>query len=160
MSIVCLTAAVFLALPAVLAAEAKEPASAVEVVADSSTPVPTARSGAGYRYQKGGWTYVHLQGPPAEVGYQHGYLLSAEIEDMYQVLKLENTHETKRNWAFFREASRKMLWSHIDSEYQQELEGIAKGVQAKGAKLDVWDIVAMVAHAGHPVERTFWQRPS
>ena len=36
-----------------------------------------------------------------------------------------------------------MLWPHIDTEYQQELEGIAKGVQSKGMKLDVWDIVAL-----------------
>ena len=36
-----------------------------------------------------------------------------------------------------------MLWPHIDAEYQQELEGIAKGVQSKGVKLDVWDIVAL-----------------
>jgi hypothetical protein len=38
-----------------------------------------------------------------------------------------------------------MLWPHIEPEYQQELEGIAKGVQAQGIKLDVWDIVAINA---------------
>jgi hypothetical protein len=38
-----------------------------------------------------------------------------------------------------------MLWPHIEPEYQQELEGIAKGVQSKGVKLDVWDIVALNA---------------
>jgi hypothetical protein len=36
-----------------------------------------------------------------------------------------------------------MLWPHIDAEYQRELKGIAKGVQSKGVKLDVWDIVAL-----------------
>jgi hypothetical protein len=36
-----------------------------------------------------------------------------------------------------------MLWPHIDAEYRQELEGVAKGVQSKGVKLDVWDIVAL-----------------
>ncbi len=113
--------------------------------AESPAQTPSATYGAGYRYERGGWTYLHLQGTPAEIGYQHGYLLAAEIEDTYQVLKLENTHSTRRNWAFFRQASQKMLWPHIDPEYQQELEGIAKGVQAKGIKLDVWDIVAMNA---------------
>jgi len=99
----------------------------------------------GYRFQRGGWTYVHLQGTPAEIGFQHGRLLSAEIADMVGVIRLENTHDTKRDWEFFREAGRKMLWPHIDAEYQQELEGIAKGVQSKGLKLDVWDIVAINA---------------
>jgi hypothetical protein len=97
----------------------------------------------GYRFQRGGWTYVHLEGTPAQVGFQHGRLLSGEILDMVGVVKLENEHGTKRNWDFYRDAARKELWPHIDAEYQQELEGIAKGVQAAGVKLDVWDIVAL-----------------
>jgi hypothetical protein len=97
----------------------------------------------GYRFQRGGWTYVHLEGTPAQIGYQHGRLLSAEILDMVGVMKVETEHSTKRNWAFYREAGRKQLWPHIDAEYQQELEGIAKGVQAAGVKLDIWDIVAI-----------------
>jgi hypothetical protein len=103
------------------------------------------QSGAmpGYRFQSGGWTYVHLEGTPAEIGFQHGQLLSAEIEDMVGVVKLESTHDTKRDWEFFREAGRKMFWPQIDLEYRQELEGIAKGVRSKGVKLDVWDIVAL-----------------
>jgi hypothetical protein len=106
--------------------------------ADSSLTV-----GAGYRFDRGGWTYVHLEGTPAEIGYQHGHLLSAEIADMVRVSQIENTHSTHRNWEFFREAGRKMLWPHIELEYRQELEGIAKGVESKGVKLDVWDIVAL-----------------
>ena len=96
-----------------------------------------------YRFDRGGWTYVHLQGSPADIGYQHGYLLSAEIEDNYHVLKLESEHSTKRDWAFFRNAARTILWPNIDPEYQEELKGIAAGVAAKGVNLDLWDIVAM-----------------
>jgi len=105
---------------------------------DSPTTV-----GAGYRFDRGGWTYVHLEGTPAEIGYQHGRLLAAEIEDMVEVSRIENAHSTHRNWEFYRDAARKMLWPHIEVEYQQELEGIAKGVQSKGVKLDVRDIVAV-----------------
>jgi hypothetical protein len=99
----------------------------------------------GYRVDHGGWAFVHLEGTPGQIGFQHGSLLSAEIEDMVKVIKLESTHDTKRSWEFFRDASRKMLWPHIDAEYQQELEGIAKGVQSKGVNLDVWDVVALNA---------------
>ena len=102
-----------------------------------------AQAFPGYRFQRGGWTYVHLEGTPAQIGYQHGRLLSVEILDMVGVIKLESEHGTKRNWDFYREAARKELWPHIDAEYQQELEGIAKGVQSAGVKLDVWDIVAL-----------------
>jgi hypothetical protein len=119
--------------------------AAASFALSAAARTPVASQGKSYRMQKGGWTYVHLEGSPAEIGFQHGYLLAAEIEDMYNVLKLENTHSTKRNWAFFRDASRTMLWPHIEPQYQQELEGIAKGVAARGVKLDVWDIVAMNA---------------
>jgi phospholipase B-like protein len=96
-----------------------------------------------YTFEHNGWTYVHLQGTPEQIGYQHGYLLAPQIEDAYQVFKLEDEHGTKRDWAFYRNAAKTILWPHIDPEYQQELAAIAEGVQAKGIKLDVWDIVAL-----------------
>jgi hypothetical protein len=114
----------------------------VPASAAAGNAMPSSTS-PGYRVDHGGWAFVHLKGTPAEIGYQHGRLLSAEIEDLVKVIKLESTHETRRDWQFFRESSRKMLWPHIDAEYKQELEGIAKGVQSKGVKLDVWDIVAL-----------------
>jgi len=56
------------------------------------------------------------------------------------------THSTKRDWEFFRKAAKEMLWPNIDSEYQQELEGIVEGLRARtGSKLDVYDIVAFNA---------------
>lgn len=116
------------------------PAQGTSSPAQSST---ANSASPGYRFENGGWTYVHLEGSPAQIGFQHGQLLSAEIEDMVAVIKLESTHATKRNWDFYRDAARKQLWPHIDAEYQQELEGIAKGVESKGSKLDVWDIVAL-----------------
>ena len=113
--------------------------------AADSTPAASTQTGIhhSYRFEKSGWTYVHLEGTPAEIGYEHGQLLASEIEDLVSVIKLETAHDTRRNWEFYREAGRKMLWPHIDAEYQQELKGIAKGVQSKGVKLDVWDIVAL-----------------
>jgi hypothetical protein len=108
-----------------------------------TTPAHDARLDGGYTFERNGWTYVHLQGTPEQIGYQHGYLLAKQIEDAYHVFKLEDEHGTQRDWAFYRNAAKTILWPHIDPEYQQELSGIAKGVQAKGIKLDVWDIVAL-----------------
>ncbi len=104
-----------------------------------------ARLKKAYRFQQGGWTYVHLEGSPAEIGYQHGYLLAPEIADAFGVVKLFDTHQTQRDWEFFRTTAREMLWPHIDAEYQQELQGIADGVKAHGVDLDVYDIVALNA---------------
>jgi hypothetical protein len=99
----------------------------------------------GYRFQKGGWTYVHLEGSPAEIGFQHGYLLAPEIADALEAIRLFDTHQTQRDWEFFRRTAREVLWPHIDAEYQQELQGIADGVKAHGVDLDVYDIVALNA---------------
>ena len=98
-----------------------------------------------YRFQQGGWTYVHLEGSPAEIGFQHGYLLAPEIQDAFQAIQLQMLHNTKRDWEFFRKTAREMLWPHIDAEYQQELQGIVDGLKAQGASLDVDDIVAFNA---------------
>ena len=98
-----------------------------------------------YRFQKGGWTYVHLEGSPSDIGFQHGYLLAAEIKDAFEAIKLFDTRQTQRDWEFFRKTAREMLWPHIDAEYQQELQGIADGMKAHGVDLDVYDIVALNA---------------
>ena len=120
-------------------------ALAAFAAAQSSSTHHDSRLEGSYRFERGGWTYVHLQGSPEQIGFQHGYLLAAEIEDTYHVLKLEAEHSTKRDWGFFRDAGRTILWPHIDAEYQKELQGIADGAASKGVNLDVWDIVAMNA---------------
>ncbi len=106
---------------------------------------PDPRLDKAYRFQQGGWTYVHLEGSPSDVGYQHGYLLAPEVQDAFEAIKLFDTHQSLRDWEFFRTTARQMLWPHIDAEYQQELQGIADGVKAHGVDLDVWDIVALNA---------------
>ncbi len=108
---------------------------------------PDARLQKAYRFQQGGWTYVHLEGSPSEIGFQHGYLLATEIADAFEVTKLMDTRQSQRNWAFFRQAAREMLWPHIDAEYRQELQGIADGLKARGVELDVYDVVALNAFA-------------
>jgi len=106
---------------------------------------PNPRLEKAYRFQQSGWTYVHLEGSPADVGYQHGYLLAPEIQDAFEAIKLFDTHQSQHDWEFFRTTARQMLWPHVDAEYQQELQGIADGVKAHGVDLDVWDIVALNA---------------
>jgi len=93
--------------------------------------------------QKNGWTFVHLEGTPAEVGYQHGYLLSREIEDGAKVKILEQTHGSRYDWQFFRDAAKNMMWPHIEQEYRDEMQGISDGLRARGSKLDLWDVVAV-----------------
>src|SRR6185437_6835348 len=113
------------------------------MAASTASSPKDARLAGSYRFERGGWTYVHLQGAPEQIGFQHGYLLASEIADYAHVLKVETKHNTHRDWQFYREAGRTILWPHVDSEYQKELKGIAAGVAARGVNLDLWDIVAM-----------------
>ncbi|HTM49703.1 MAG TPA: C45 family peptidase [Bryobacteraceae bacterium] len=129
--------------PAVLTLALLFAAAAVLV---SREPQPDPRLKHAFRRPaENGWTFVHLEGSPSEIGYQHGYLLPAEIQDAQRVISLELLQDTKRNWNFFRDAARTELWPHIETQYRQELAGIAAGLQARGAKLDVWDVVALNA---------------
>jgi Phospholipase B len=93
-----------------------------------------------------GWTYVHLEGSPSEIGFQHGYLLAREIEDFQKVVALELGHDTKKDWSFFRSAAEQVLWPHVEQEYRDEMQGLASGLAARGVKLDLWDVVAINAY--------------
>jgi hypothetical protein len=104
-----------------------------------------ARLKPAYRFTRAKWIYIHLEGSPADMGYQHGYLLAPEIADGFAVVKFRNTYSTKRDWEFFRETAKTVLWPGIDPEYQQELQGIADGLKARGVQMDVWDVVALNA---------------
>ena len=98
-----------------------------------------------YRFEEGGWIYVHLEGTPGQIGFQHGYLLAPEIADAFEAIKLEDTHLTRKDWDFFRKAAHEMLWPKIDQEYQEELTGITAGLKAHGVSMDIDDVVALNA---------------
>ena len=112
----------------------------------AAEPAPAdPRLAGAYRFEKGGWIYLHLEGAPGQIGFQHGYLLAPEIADAFEAIKLIDTHNSKRGWEFFRTAAREMLWPKIDAEYQEELKGIVEGVKARGVSLGTDDVVALNA---------------
>lgn len=125
---------------------------ALSISSASSTRAGTPETelkGAFRRSENNGWTFVHLQGTPHEIGFQNGYLLAPEIEDTLKVTILEQTHDRKKDWQFFRDAAQNMMWPHIEPEYREELQGITDGVNSHGVKpgmkIDLWDVVALNA---------------
>ncbi len=127
-----------------LAAPAKSMKSTAAARQAATIEIDPRLRGA-YRFDKAEWIYVHLQGSPGDIGFQHGYLLAPEISDAFQAVKLLDTHTTQRNWDFFRKAAREMLWPRIDKEYQEELLGIVAGLRARSVPLDIDDVVALNA---------------
>src|SRR5437016_6777289 len=96
---------------------------------------------------RNGWTFVHLEGSPSDIGFQNGYLLAPEIEDLKGTVALEAAHDSHQDWNFFRDAAKNMMWPHIEKEYREELQGIAGGLKARGVNLDGWDVLAINAAA-------------
>jgi hypothetical protein len=111
------------------------------IASPQSSPDP--RLTGSYKFNEGGWTYVHLEGKPGQIGFQHGYLLAREIEDIVNVYRVKTQHEDKQEWSFYRDAAKKILWPHLDKEYKQELQGVVEGLHAQNSQLDLWDIVAL-----------------
>src|SRR6266403_3265891 len=124
---------------AVALSRSKQPA------APAAAPSEAMLAGSSSKPPVSGWTVVHLSGSPAQIGYQHGYLLAPEIADLQKVFLLELTHDTGKDWNFYRDAAKNVMWPHIEQEYRDEMQGIADGLQAHGVKLDLWDVVVMNA---------------
>src|SRR5215471_19150952 len=114
--------------------------------------------GSAFRRDRNGWIYLHLEGTPDQIGYQHGYLVAPEIREVLRVFSQYLPHTTKRDWQFYRQAAHSMFWDKIGDEYQREIAGIARGAYARlkgdagknhnggrAAKIDADDILALNA---------------
>jgi len=130
--------------------------SEAQTHASDVPPADSARLQKAHRFEKHGWIYVHLEGSPEEIGYQHGFLLADEIADLLRVIKPYLAGATKRDWSFYRQASERMLWNRIDTEYRREIDGIARGLAAKGVAADRWDLVALNANQELPYYYVPW----
>jgi Phospholipase B len=115
------------------------------MAASDAAKTDARMKGAYRRPVVNGWTQVHLEGTPSQIGYQHGVLLAPEIADLQKAFALELTHENGKDWTFFREAGKNMMWPHVETEYREEMQGIADGLKSQGVALDLWDVVAMNA---------------
>jgi len=98
-----------------------------------------------FRQDKNGWIFVHLTGTPAEIGFQHGWHLADEINDLLRTMSFYFEHTKNRPWAFFRQAAERMFWPRLDQDLRQEIESIAQGVRARKPELayDQMDITAL-----------------
>ncbi|HEY4148001.1 MAG TPA: C45 family autoproteolytic acyltransferase/hydrolase [Chitinophagaceae bacterium] len=117
------------------------------ILAACQSPKPQDPLAKASREDKNGWVYVHLEGTPSEIGYQHGYLLAPEIDTtlrMFQYFIPRDT--THKDWAFFRRCARNFLWDKLDREYKDEINGIVAGLHARQKNYDSLDITALNAY--------------
>jgi len=108
----------------------------------SDTPKRNNRLAKASRENNNGWIYVHLEGSPSEIGYQHGNLLAKDIDTSIRAVSYLLQHETKRDWQFYRAAAKNFLWDKLDREYKDEINGIVAGLRDKEFDYDSLDITA------------------
>ncbi len=103
------------------------------------------RFGPGFRENRNGWIFVHIEGDPSERGIQYGALMAQEIDEFITVLKVYLKENTGKDWDFFREAARSFMMDKLGEEYRNELTGIVTGMGLEGISMDLVDIVAQNA---------------
>lgn len=105
--------------------------------------LPASLTAAPARMERKGWIQVKLSGTPREIGLEHARLLHREIADGLKAIQLNVTHQTNKDWGFYRKAAQEILWPKVENEYRLELQGLADGLKEKGLALDLWDVVAL-----------------
>jgi len=99
------------------------------------------------RENRNGWVYVHLEGSPSDIGYQHGYLLAEEIDTTLRMFRYFIPNDTThKDWALYRQSARNFLWDKLDREYKDEINGIVAGLHARNKNYDSLDITALNAY--------------
>lgn len=101
------------------------------------------RLAAASRTESNGWIYVRLEGPPTQIGFQHGYLLAGEIDEAVTVIAHFLKHTTKKDWSFYKKTAEELFWPQMESEYKQEIDGMAAGLAARGKRLGRNDLLAL-----------------
>jgi hypothetical protein len=124
----------------------------VEEVDDITAYVPMESvrwAGKGFRYDDGGWKYIHIEGEPYERGRQYGELVADDIVRYMEKLGTQkNRQDVVNGWAQVRLLTDSLFLRKYDPEYLEEMKGIADGANKAGVKfkdreLDVLDIAAL-----------------
>ncbi len=121
------------------------------VAADTFAPDPASvrRHGPAYRYPQAGWTVIHIEGDAYPRGYQHGKLLATEIGNYVRSLAAQQSKAAPNDgWKLTRTVVNAAFLRKFDRELLDEMQGIADGASAGGAKfderpLDLLDIVCI-----------------
>ena len=89
---------------------------------------------------------MHLEGTPAEIGFQHGYLLAAEIKDTFKAVSTRDGPRREEGLGVLPQGrARGLLAARGSRSTARNCTGIVEGLKARGVKLDIWDIVAINA---------------
>jgi len=111
------------------------------VAAGPLTPPQREWLARAHRFDREGWVYLRIDGPPRERGFQHGYLLAREIDESLRATRREWEYESGMDWAWLVQKAETMLVPRIDAELLAEMDGIVEGLAAAGVRTTRAEIV-------------------
>jgi len=113
-------------------------------------PLETVRwAGKGFRYDEGGWSFVHIEGEPYERGRQYGELVAADLTRFLDKVAIQKSaQDPAKAWAQARQMVDALFLRKFEVEYLEEMKGIADGANKggarfKGRELDLLDVVSL-----------------
>lgn len=140
-SALCLPAVLFLLLLLPVPAWSAEPQLS-STIAVPERDGEVIQHGDGYRFERDGWIYLHIEGEPYERGVQHGNLLAQELDEILRSVRYVVPWSTGKSWEYFVEAAGDMFPRHLDAEYLAEIQGIADGAKAAGVDITWEEVLA------------------
>jgi len=99
-----------------------------------------------YRFERAGWTYVHVEGDPRALGFQHGYLLAPEIAESKRVMVEMWRHQTGMEWAWLVEQTKRFMSPALGQEIREEIDGLVEGMNAAGVSTTRDEIITQNAY--------------
>lgn len=99
------------------------------------------------RHEKNGWIYLHIEGSPRDRGFQHGYLMAAEINENLRLLRTRWEHKTALEWSWYVKKAEEVLTSKVDTENLEELGGIVEGLRYAGITATLNEMVGLNGYA-------------
>jgi len=106
----------------------------------------------GWRTEREGWIFLHLEGKPFARGFQHGYLLAPEIKKAVDIERHLIHWGSPKDFEFFVRAGKRLFHASLDEEIKAELEGIASGLEKAG--VDSIGYFELLAH--NAFHELFW----
>jgi len=106
-------------------------------------------AGEGFRFDDGGWIFVHVEGAPYARGRDYGELVAPELARFVEKLAvLQDKSDPERGWNGLRRVADALMLRKYDVEYLEEMKGIADGATRGGARfrgrdIDLLDVVAL-----------------
>lgn len=95
----------------------------------------------GYRFEKNGWIYVHIEGNPYERGKQYGYLIAPEFQKALDAYKIMTYESTGMDYSFFVKLGVKLHKKLIPKEYLDEMQGMADGLTEANVSATLDDMI-------------------